>query len=145
MLLPVGTRDARGRRLRRVAAAPAWLAGVGFGMPCLYGIFYFAEHRSVATVAGFPAYGKGPFEDFGINTSVPLLGAFAGVCALECVDGWLLWTGRRSGRALSWALLPAEFTFWIGFALPFGPPLGLLRIALVHRSRAGESRPLSAS
>lgn len=139
--------DTRGRRagLRKAAAAPAWLAGLGFGLPCLYGIFYFAEHRSVATVMGFPSYGEGPFEDVGINTSVPLLGAFAGVCALECVDGWLLWTGRRPGRVLSWALLPAEFTFWIGFALPFGPPLGILRAVLTQPSGAGRSAPGSRS
>jgi hypothetical protein len=135
--------DAGGRRtgLRKAAATPAWLAGLGFGIPGVYGIFYFAKHGSVATVMGFPTYGDGPFGGFGINTSVPLLGAFVGVCALECVDGWLLWTGRRSGQALSWALLPAESVFWIGFALPFGPPLGLLRAVLAHRLAAERSQP----
>jgi len=32
---------------------------------------------------------------------------------------------------LALALLPVEFVFWIGFALPFGPLLGLARTALV--------------
>lgn len=86
----VRDRGARGGsvRPRRAAAVLAWLAGLGFGLPCLYGISYFAEHGAVATVLGFPAYGGGPFEDVGVTTSVPLLGAFLGVCVLECVAGW---------------------------------------------------------
>ena len=114
----------------------AWLGGLGFGIPCVYGIYYFAEHGAIATVMGFPAYGGGPFEDVGVTTSVPLLGAFLGVCVLECVAGWWLWMGRRAGRSLSWALLPAEGVFWIGFALPFGPVLGAARILFVLRAGA---------
>lgn len=130
------SRHGRGIRVphtepRRAAAASAWLTGLGFGLPGIYGTFYFAKHQSVATFLGFPTYGGGPFEGVGLTTSVPLLSAFTGVCLLECVAGWLLWTGRRSGRALSWALLPAELTFWIGFALPFGPPLGATRTVLI--------------
>jgi hypothetical protein len=111
----------------------AWLAGLGFGIPCVYGIFSFARNGTVATVMGFPAYGGGPFESVGLTTSVPLLGGFLGVCVLECVAGWLLWVGRRPGRSLSWALLPAELVFWVGFALPFGPVLGAARILLVRK------------
>ena len=32
---------------------------------------------------------------------------------------------------LSYLLLPFELFFWIGFALPFGPPLGIARTVLV--------------
>jgi hypothetical protein len=28
-------------------------------------------------------------------------------------------------------IMPLEFTFWIGFALPLGPPLGIARTVLV--------------
>ena len=35
------------------------------------------------------------------------------------------------GGILALALLPAEVTFWIGFALPLGPVLGVARTALV--------------
>jgi hypothetical protein len=45
--------------------------------------------------------------------------------------GWLLWTGRRRGVALSFGLLPLEFVFWIGFGLPVGPAVGLVRTGLV--------------
>lgn len=90
---------------------------------------------------GFPAYGGGPFESIGLDTSVPLLGAFLAVCVLECVAGWWLWVGREGGRSLSWALLPAELVFWIGFALPFGPVLGAGRILLVISSGGNPGSP----
>ena len=64
-------------------------------------------------------------------TTVPLLVAFLVVCGLEVVTGWLLWRGLRAGAVLAGALLPLELAFWIGFALPFGPPLGLARAILV--------------
>ena len=37
---------------------------------------------------------------------------------------------RRVAAAYSLALLPVEAVFWIGFALPFGPPLGIARVVL---------------
>jgi hypothetical protein len=80
---------------------------------------------------GFPTYGGGPFEDIGIATTVPLLVLFLLVCAAEAAAGWWLWQHRRAGAVLALALLPAEFAFWIGFALPFGPVAGLARTVLV--------------
>ena len=53
------------------------------------------------------------------------------VCAAEVVVGVLLWRGATAAPWLALALLPAELLFWIGFALPFGPLLGLARTALV--------------
>ena len=99
------------------------MTGLGFGLPGVYGIEHFARHGTIARVMGFPTYGEGPFERAGIKTSVPLLSAFVAVCTAECVAGGLLWRSRRSGAVPSLALLPAEFVFWIGFALPF-PPVG---------------------
>jgi hypothetical protein len=64
---------------------------------------------------------------------VPLQTAFVAVCAAEVVDGYLLWRGRPAGRVLSLALLPVELVFWVGFALPFGFPLGAGRVALTWR------------
>lgn len=39
-------------------------------------------------------------------------------CTAELVTGWLLWPYRRLGGLLALGLLPLEFAFWIGFALP---------------------------
>lgn len=129
------------RGVTRAAAVIAWLSGLGFGVPGVYGAWVFAERGYVWTFLGFPTYGDGPLEDWGIEISVPLLGGFVAVCAAEVVAGGLLWAGRRSGLWVSLVLLPFEFVYWVGFALPLGPLFGIVRTALVvvalTRSRVG--------
>ena len=115
----------------RVAAVMSWVLGLGFGVPGLIGILYFAEHGQVWTFLGFPTYGDGPFETFGIHTTVLLLGSFLVVCLMELLSGWLLWRRRPAGAAVTLALTPVELVFWIGFALPFGLIVGLARTALI--------------
>jgi hypothetical protein len=115
----------------RVAASQAWLSGLGFGLPGVYGTAYFARHGHVWTFQGFPTYRGEPFEAIGLPTSVGLLSGFVIVCATEVVAGNLLWKRQRSGLWLSLALLPLEAAYWIGFALPFGPLLGAVRTAAV--------------
>jgi hypothetical protein len=115
----------------KLAAVISILVGLGFGLPCAYGIWHFSTTGEVWTFLGFPTYGGGPFEGIGIQTTVLLLVAFLAVCGLEVVTGWLLWRSLRAGAVLVVALLPFELAFWIGFALPLGPPLGLARAILV--------------
>jgi len=117
--------------LLKVAGALSWLLGLGFGLPCVYGTWYFARHGQVWTLMGFPAYGKALFERHGIETSVPLLLAFLVVCVAEVVIGVLLWQESTVGGWLALALLPFELVFWVGFALPYGFVLGAARTALV--------------
>ena len=117
----------------RAAAVLAWIPGLGFGVPGAYAIWYLVDHGTVWTFLGFPTYGGGPFESIGLDTTVPLLVAFLAVCLAELLLGYLLWI--RRGAVLAYALLPLEFAFWIGFALPIGPIVGLLRTVLVIRAR----------
>ena len=56
---------------------------------------------------------------------------FRGRVRAEVVVGVLLWGGSTIAPWLAFALLPVELLFWIGFALPFGPLLGLARTVLV--------------
>ena len=125
----------------KLAAVLSILVGLGFGLPCAYGIRYFSATGEIWTFLGFPTYGEGPFEAIGIQTTVLLLPAFLVVCGLEVVMGWLLWRGLRAGAVLAVALLPLEFAFWIGFALPLGPPLGLARAILVIMRWSSFTRP----
>lgn len=113
------------------AAVLAWISGLGFGIPGVIGLRYFAQHGEVWTFMGFPTYGGGPFENWGIPTSVLLTSGFIAVCAAEVVVGFLLWTGKTIGLWMALALLPFEFFYWIGFALPFGPIFGVIRTILV--------------
>ncbi len=128
-------------RANRAAAALAWVSGLGFGIPAVYGTWHFARTGQVWHLMGLRTYGEGPFEDLGIATTVPLLAGFAAVCAAELVVGTLLWRGRRRSAWLSLALLPVESLYWFGFALPFGLVLGLARTALVVRALAWRPSP----
>lgn len=117
--------------MKKIAAVLAWLAGFGFGLPGVYGLWFFTEHGHVWMFLGLPTYGNGPFQDVGIETTIALLAGFLAVCAAEITAGVLLWSRRRWGSWLALGLLPVEFVYWIGFALPFGPALGLLRTLLI--------------
>ncbi len=117
--------------MRAVAGAFSVLVGLGFGLPCLFGLRHFARTGEVWTFMGFPTYGDGPFERIGIPTSSPLLAGFLAVCVAEVVVGCLIWADAPGARTFSLVLLPFELAFWIGFALPFGPPFGIGRTVLV--------------
>src|SRR5512139_1813126 len=117
--------------LIRVAAILQWIIAVGFGVFCFPAIRNLLMGRDIPIVMGFPAYGRGPFERFGIPTSVPLLAAFLLVCILEAVAGVLLWGGHRSGAVLALVLLPVGGIFWWGFALPIPPIFALVGTVLI--------------
>ena len=117
--------------MNRAAGVCSLVLGLGFGLPGVYGAWYYARQGEVWTFLGFPTYGDGPFERWGFPTNVALLLGFVAVCAAEVVVGVLLWGGSTIAPWLALALLPVELVFWIGFALPFGPLLGLARTALV--------------
>lgn len=117
--------------MTKAAAVCSLVLGLGFGLPGAYGTWFYARQGEVWTFLGFPTYGNGPFERWGFATSVALLVGFVAVCAAEVVVGALLWREATTALWLALALLPVEVVFWIGFALPFGPMLGLARTALV--------------
>lgn len=117
--------------MRAAAATVSALLGLGFGIPCLLGMVHLARTGEVWTFLGFPTYGEGPFERLGVPTTVPLLGAFLLVCVAELVTAGLTAVDSPAAPVVSWVLLPAELAFWVGFALPFGPPLGIARVVLL--------------
>lgn len=85
----------------------------------------------MASALASPAYGGGPFERFGIESSVPLVAAFLVVCCLEVVAAWLVWNGAVVGAWLSLALVPVGAIFWYGFALPLPPVFAVTRTVLL--------------
>jgi hypothetical protein len=104
---------------------------LGFGIPCAFGIAHLARTGDVWTFMGFPTYGGGPFDRIGLSTTVALMVGFLVVCVAECVLAVLLWIDSPVAAVFSYVLLPIELTFWIGFALRLGPPLGIARTILV--------------
>ena len=117
--------------MRAVAGTLSVLLGVGFGLPCVFGIIHLRRTGEVWTLMGFPTYGDGPFQRVGIPTSTGLLVAFLGVCLVEVAAGAMIWSDAPGATSVSLVLLPFELAFWIGFALPLGPLLGIVRTILV--------------
>lgn len=116
--------------MRTTAGVLSIVLGLGFGLPCIGGIRHLARTGEVWTFLGFPTY-SGPFERIGLITTVPLLVAFLVVCLLEVVVGALLIGGHQHASLMSHLLLPFELVFWAGFALPFGPIVGVPRTVLL--------------
>ena len=117
--------------MTKAVAVCSLVLGLGFGLPGAYGAWFYSRQGEAWTLLGFPTYGGGPFERWGLPTSTALLLGFVAVCAAEIAVGVLLWRDATTALWLALALLPVELVFWIGFALPFGPLLGLARTALV--------------
>jgi hypothetical protein len=117
--------------VEKIAALLSVLLGLGFGIPGVLGARHLARTGEVWTFMGFPTYGGGLFEKVGLTATVPLILGFVAVCAAEVAVGVLLWTGAPHAGLVSLVLLPFELVFWIGFALPLGPPLGIARAILV--------------
>lgn len=117
--------------LLRIAAGLHWFVAIGFGVFCLPAIRNVAIGRDVPFVMGFPAYGQGPFERIGLNSTVPLLAGFLLVCILEAIAGILLWQGLMSGAILALVLLIPGGIYWWGFALPIPPILAIIWTILI--------------
>ena len=79
--------------MNRAAGVCSLVLGLGFGLPGVYGAWYYARQGQVWTFLGFPTYGDGPFERWGFPTNVALLVSFVAVCAAEAAVGVLLWGG----------------------------------------------------
>lgn len=113
--------------MRGAAAVCSLVLGVGFGIPGVLGALHLARTGELWKFLGFPTYGNGPFERGGVPTSVALLGGFVFVCAAELLLGVMILGDAPGTKAFAIALLPFEFAYWVGFALPLGPPIGIAR------------------
>jgi len=101
-----------------------WLIGV---IPTLY---YAFSHRTLPTVGGIRLLG-GPFETLGIEALIVAGIVYVVVSALKIMAAYWLWNSRMDGAVLELILLSLSIVFWYGFALPFGPPLGITQVVLL--------------
>jgi hypothetical protein len=129
----------------RFAGFSALVNAVGFGGFDVAAIRHFSRDHEVWSSLGNPTYGYGPFYEHGIDTTVPLLLAFLGACALLAVGGGLLLVRRRSGVVVTLAGLIVCTPFWWGFDLPWAwinaaTVLLLLSLAWAGRMRTGMRR-----
>lgn len=101
-----------------------WLIGV---VPTLY---YAFTHRTLPTIGGIRLL-SGPFEKLGLEGLIVAGIVFVVVSALKILAAYWLWNSTLDGAVLELILLGLSAIFWYGFALPFGPPLGITQIVLL--------------
>lgn len=101
-----------------------WLIGV---VPTLY---YALTRRTLPTLAGIRLL-SGPFEKLGLEGLIVAGIVFVVVSALKILAAHWLWNSRLDGAVLELILLGLSTIFWYGFALPFGPPLGIAQVVLL--------------
>ncbi len=102
----------------------AWVIGV---LPTL---FYALTNRTLPTLAGIQLL-SGPFELLGIDALIVAGLVFVVVSALKFLAAFWLWNSRLDGAVLELILLGISAIFWYGFALPFGPLVGIAQIVLL--------------
>ena len=101
-----------------------WIIGV---IPTLY---YAFTHRALPRLCGIRLL-SGPFEALGIDALIVAGLVFVVVSALKIMAAYWLWNSRLDGAVLELILLGLSAIFWYGFALPFGPPLGITQVVLL--------------
>jgi hypothetical protein len=104
--------------------ALGWILGV---LPTLY---YAFTRGHLPTLAGIRLL-SGPFERLGLNHLIVLGLLFVVVSALKLLAAYWLSQSQRDGAVLELILLALSALFWYGFALPFGPPVGLAQLILL--------------
>jgi hypothetical protein len=115
----------------RLSAVLMWSVAAGFGFPAIPCAHHLLKTGQLPSFFGLFRMYEGPaFARVAPTTFVALLYAFTLLCAVEAVAGVLLWNGARAGLVLSFALLPFEIAFWIAFALPIPPLIGVVRLVL---------------
>ncbi len=109
-----------------------WLVAAGFGIPAPFVASFYLRERTPPIFMGlFPMYGGGPLDRFSPEIFAVLLGLFTALCAFEAYAGWLLWNGEPVGAWITLLLLPIEVVFWVGFAVPVPPVIGIVRLGLL--------------
>ncbi len=104
--------------------ALGWIVGV---LPTLY---YAFTHRALPTVASIRLL-SGPFERLGLDSLIVAGLLFVVVSALKLLAAYWLAQAQREGDVLALILLGLSAIFWYGFALPFGPLVGLPELGLL--------------
>jgi len=107
--------------------ALGWAFGV---LPVLR---YALIHGELPRTFGFRAL-SGPFEALGINTLIVAGLIFVVISLLKLLAAYWTWGHQMDGLVLQLILLGISAIFWYGFALPFGPPVGLIQIILMALS-----------
>ena len=100
---------------------------------------YMLDNRALPTIfAGIRAL-SGPFEALGNDAMLATGLVFVVVSAFRFLAAYWIWNLRMDGFALELILLGLSIPFWYGFAVPFGPVLGIPVFILLILTRSSFS------
>jgi hypothetical protein len=115
----------------RAAAVLLWIVAAGWGLPAPWLMWWVLARGRLPVLPIIGQPNGGPFYfNFGRGVFAALLAISFVLAFVQGWAGWLLWTGKRSGALLQFALLPVEAAFWYGFAVPIPPLLAIVRLVL---------------
>ena len=119
-----------------IAAASilCYLIGVGWSIGAPRSIIYMIRNRELRVIESPMGQFRGmagPFEALGMDAMILLAVLFSVINLLYLLAGYWLWKSHRNGGILAISLLVLSAVFWWGFALPFGPVVGLLHLGLL--------------
>lgn len=103
---------------------------LGWGLGTLPTLRYALKHGALPTFLGIRAL-SGPFEVLGIPALVVAGIVFVATNLLKLLAAYWTWNLRMDGLVLQLILIAISAIFWYGFALPFGPPMGLIEVVLM--------------
>jgi hypothetical protein len=106
---------------------------LGWALGVLPVLRYALVHRELPMTFGFRAL-SGPFEALGLDALLVAGIVFVAVSLLKLLAAYWTWRLRMDGLVLQLILLAISAIFWYGFALPFGPPVGLIQVVLIALS-----------
>lgn len=107
-----------------VVDALGWALGV---LPVLR---YAFINRELPVTFGFRAL-SGPFESLGLDALIVAGLLYVAISLLKLLAAYWTWNLRLDGPIFELILLALGAVFWYGFALPFGPLVGLPQIVLI--------------
>lgn len=98
---------------------------------------YAVTHKSLPTIAGGIKALSGPFEALGMDALIIAGLIFVAISALKFLAASWLWNLRMDGALLQLILLGVSAIFWYGFAVPYGPLLGIPQAILIAFAWSG--------
>ena len=88
-------------------------------------------HNRLPIIAGTIRALSGPFEALGLDALIVAGLIFVAFSSLKFLAVYWLWGLRLDGAILQLILLGVSAIFWYGFALPYGPLLGIPQVILI--------------
>ncbi len=106
-------------------SAARWLI---FDVPT---VLYILSNREIPIFFGIRALSGPISEILGIDAVLAAEVPYGALHLLGVVAGYLLWKSKRLGGILGISVIGFSSFFWIGFAVPYGPLIGIPNLYLI--------------